>query len=335
MRDRLALGARLAIDQLNLDAYVSGDAGSGRARPRPERPRPRRRHPADAVGGLTRVTVPQALTDALVSFDANIDASADTLIWRAQPIRKVRVTGTLQNRDLTLRELSVSDLGGAQGKLSGFFQGIGTVQPSMQFAFDMRGPELGRVLRLLSSSVASADTFGAFSLGGEVDRQVGQFNLDTDVEVGGGKFHVVGESPSANTWSLTASLEHPSFNRLMRLVSAQYRPKGGELGPVKFYGTLEWSPGGVAMRKFTAAVGDVSVEGGLQVALAARPDADGDTHPRRSRHRQVHAGAPDRIARRAHGTASGPASCWRWPGSARGAPRGRALVDERPSISIS
>jgi len=268
MRDRIALGARLTIDQLNLDAYVSDpQAQSSPASPSAAAPIT----PADATGGLTRVTVPQALADALTSFDANMDASVDTLIWRTQPIRKVRVTATLQNRDLTLRELSVSDLGGAQGKLSGFFQGIGTTQPSMQFAFDMRGPELGRVVRLLSSSVASADTFGAFSLGGEVERQAGKFSLDSELELGSGKLHVAGDSPSADTWSLAANLEHPSFNRLMRLVSARYRPQGGELGPVKFDGRLEWSPGSVVMQTFTAAVGDVSVEGGLQVALASRP----------------------------------------------------------------
>jgi hypothetical protein len=273
MRDRIALGARLTIDQLNLDAYVS-DHQAQPAAISPGAAAPSA--PADAVGGLTRVTVPQALTDALSGFDANMDASVDTLIWRTQPIRKVRVTGTLQSRDLTLRELSVSDLGGAQGKLSGFFQGIGTTQPSMQFAFDMRGPELGRVLRLLSPSLASADTFGAFSLGGEVERQAGKFSLDSDLELGGGKLHVTGDSPSADTWSLAANLEHPSFNRLMRLVSSRYRPQGGELGPVTFDGTLEWSAGGVAMRKFTA--------------------ADGDPQAQRPRDRQIHAGAPDRIA---------------------------------------
>ena len=268
MRDRLALGARIAIDQLNLDAYVSGESvptSPGAAVPTAPAT------PVDAVSGLTRVTVLQALAGALVSFDANIDASVDTLIWRTQPIRKVRVTGTLENRDLTLRELSVNDLGGAQGKLSGYFQGIGTAQPKTQFAFDMRGPELGRVLRLLSSSVASADTFGVFSLGGEVERQVGRFNLDADVEVGGGKLHVTGDSPAADTWSLTASLEHPSFNRLMRLVSGRYRPQGGELGPVKFEGRLAWSPGSAVMRKFTATVGGVSIDGDLRIALASRP----------------------------------------------------------------
>jgi hypothetical protein len=57
----------------------------------------------------------------------------------------------------------------------------------------------------------------------------------------------------------------------MRLVSARYRPQGGELGPVKFYGTVEWSPGSAVMRKFAAAVGDVTIDGDLQVALAARP----------------------------------------------------------------
>lgn len=272
MRDRLALGARLTVDQINLDAYASGEP----AQPAPTAPptAPGATGPASAsapVADLTRVTVLQAIADALVRFDANIDASVDTLIWRGQPIRKVRVTGTLENRDLTLRELSVNDLGGAQGKLSGYFQGIGTAEAKTQFAFDMRGPELGRVLRLLSSSVASADTFGAFSLGGEVERQVGKFNLDTDVEVGGGKLHVMGDSPTPDTWALTASLEHPSFNRLMHLVSSRYRPQGGELGPVKFEGTLEWSPASAQMRKFTAVIGGVSVDGGLQVALGSRP----------------------------------------------------------------
>ena len=268
MRDRLALGARITVDQLNLDAYVSGEP----VQPVPSSPGPAAAAvTATAAGGLTRVTVPQAITDALVSFDANVDASVDTLIWRGQPIRKVRVTGTLENRDLTLRELSVNDLGGAQGKLSGYFQGIGTAESKTQFAFDMRGPELGRVLRLLSSSVASADTFGAFSLGGEVERQVGKFNLDTDVEVGGGKLRVVGDSPRADTWALTASLEHPSFNRLMHLASARYRPQGGELGPVKFEGTLEWSPNSAVMRQFTAAVGGTNVDGGVQIALGSRP----------------------------------------------------------------
>src|SRR5579859_7402492 len=259
IRNRLALGARVAIDQLNLDAYVSSDPTQPAPASGADGPSSAAEVTASAAAGLTRVTVLQALSDALISFDANLDASVDTLILRGQPIRKVRVTGTLENRDLTLRELSVNDLGGAQGKLSGYLQGIGTDQAKTQFAFDMRGPELGRVLRLLSASVASADTFGPFSLGGEVERQVGKFNLDTDVEVGGGKLHVIGDSPTPDAWALTANLEHPSFNRLMRLASARYRPQGGELGPVKFDGTVEWSRGSAVMRKFTAVIGGVSV----------------------------------------------------------------------------
>ena len=271
MRDRLALGARITVDQLNLDAYVSGGQTPAGAASSSAAPSTAAEVTASAAAGLTRVTVLQAISDALIGFDANIDASVDTLIWRGQPIRKVRVTATLESRDLTLRELSVNDLGGAQGKLSGYFQGIGTAQPKTQFAFDMRGPELGRVLRLLSTSVASADTFGPFSLGGAIERQAGQFTLDTDVEVGGGKLHVTGDSPTPDTWALTASLEHPSFNRLMHLASNRYRPQGGELGPVKFDGTLAWSPGSAVIRKFTAVVGGVNVDGSLQIALGSRP----------------------------------------------------------------
>ena len=59
----------------------------------------------------------------------------------------------------------------------------------------------------------------------------------------------------------------------MHLVSTRYRPQGGELGPVKFEGTMEWSSGSAVMRKFTAFVGGVNVSGALLIALGRRPMA--------------------------------------------------------------
>ena len=157
---------RSAIDQLNLDAYV----GDGQPAPSQIAPAPATAPAPTASGAVMRVNIPQAVADVLADFDANLDAGVDTLIWRNQPIRKVHLLATLENHDLTLREFSVGDLGAAAGKLSGYLQGIGGAQPKAEAVFDMHGPELGRLLRLVASSIASADNFGAFSLGGEIGR---------------------------------------------------------------------------------------------------------------------------------------------------------------------
>ncbi|MGH6799033.1 MAG: hypothetical protein ACREDI_11705, partial [Roseiarcus sp.] len=135
LRRRLAFGARLAIDQLNLDAYMPPAAPAQTAAPAAGSPP----SPASA-----RASPPApGFGDALQSFDANLDAVIDTVIFRGQPARHVHFLGTLANRDFTVRELSVGDLGGASGKLSGFVQGVGGAGKS-EMAFDMRGSELGR-----------------------------------------------------------------------------------------------------------------------------------------------------------------------------------------------
>ena len=262
LRERLAFGARLAIDQLNLDAYLSEErapTAAGGSAGQAATPAP------------VRVTVPGAAASAFAAVDANLDIAIASLIWRGQPIREIYFTGTLQNRDLTLRELSVGDLGGARGKLSGYVQGLGGDAPKAQAAFDMRGPELSRVLRLLAPRIASAEAFGEFSLGGEVVREGGRLSLDAEVEALGGKLHVTGDTPSADTWTLAVSLDHPSFNRLARLASPGYRPAGGELGAVKVRGALEWSPGAVAVRNLKLAVDTMTLGGDFRLAFGDRP----------------------------------------------------------------
>ncbi len=267
LRQRPAFGARIAIDQLNLDAYVGG----GQPAPSQTAPAPATAPAPTASGAVMRITIPQAMADVLADFDANLDAGVDTLIWRNQPIRKVHLLATLENHDLTLREFSVGDLGAAAGKLSGYLQGIGGAQPKAEAVFDMHGPELGRLLRLVAPSIASADNFGAFSLGGELQQQGERLVLETDLEAAGGKLHVTGTAPRPGAWDLVINLDHPSFNRLMRLASSTYRPQGGELGPVQLHGEVEWAAADATVKNLAVDIGGMTATGDLRLQLAARP----------------------------------------------------------------
>jgi len=264
LRDRVAIGARLTIDQLNLDAYfrnVEGTAGADAAGANARQP----------TAGTIQVTVPGVLSQALMSVDANLDASVDTLIWQGEPIHALRFAGTLQNRDLTIRELSVGDLGGASGKLSGYVQALGSAEPQSEVALDLHGPEFGRVLRLVAPKIARADTFGEFSLGLELKRELGRLTIDGDLDAMGGKLHLAGSAPRADTWDMTLSLQHPSFNRLVRLVLPNYRPQGGELGAVRLDAGLEWGPARVELSDIALRIADMSVAGNLHVDIGSPP----------------------------------------------------------------
>jgi hypothetical protein len=67
------------------------------------------------------------------------------------------------------------------------------------------------------------------------------------------------------------NLDHPSFNRLMRLASSSYRPQGGELGPVKLHGELEWAPAEAKIRDLDLDIGGMTATGDLRLQFAARP----------------------------------------------------------------
>jgi len=270
LRNRVAVGARLAIDQLNLDAYFNDSAAApaaeaGSAGDSKE----------DARPGV-RITVPGVFSQALMNIDANLDAGVDTLIWRNQAIGGIRFIGTLQNRDLTIRELSVGDLGGATGKLSGYVQAIGSDDPQTEVALDLHGPEFARVLRLAAPRAATADTFGEFTLGLEIKRELGRVTIDGDLDAMGGKLHVTGRAPQPDTWDMTVSLQHPSFNRLVRLALPSYRPQGGELGAVQFQAGLAWAPKRVELHGIDLKIADMTLGGDLSVALGERPALSGE-----------------------------------------------------------
>ena len=110
-RARPAFGINLSVDRLNLDAYrMRRDAELA---PPGTRPPPEQEAPAgdDDAG--------QALISLLAEFDADFVLQADSLTWRELPISGLRLDGLLQSGNLTLRDVGVGDLAGANAKVTG------------------------------------------------------------------------------------------------------------------------------------------------------------------------------------------------------------------------
>jgi uncharacterized protein involved in outer membrane biogenesis len=266
LQQRPGIGLRLTADRFNLDAYLPLPAASS------DDNRPTTSTAAD----MPTVRAVDA-GGGLAAFDANIDARVQSLTWHGQPLGEVHLAGTLQNDEATIRELTIGDVGGASANLSGVIAGVAAV-PTGQLAFDVHGPELERVLRLVAPQLASGRSYGAFSLGGGMQVDTDTVTLDTDLQLLEGHAHMVGDiaRPSGKL-DLGFDLDHPSFGRLLRGFAPVFAQADGDPGPVKLAGRVSGQGRRFSVERIALAIGPGTLEGKLGVDLSgARPQISAD-----------------------------------------------------------
>lgn len=129
LRKRLAFGARLSLDHIDMEGYLpsteaagaSGAAGAAND------------NASEISGGTAAVDGaspsatpnPLAVLTALTKFDANLKASIGEVIHQGTSIRKIAFDGTLFSGALTVKNASVADLAGASASVSGILSELG------------------------------------------------------------------------------------------------------------------------------------------------------------------------------------------------------------------
>jgi uncharacterized protein involved in outer membrane biogenesis len=260
LRDRLGVGLRIAADSLNLDAYLPRRDADGAAPPAPD---------ADAASPWPAL---------LGAVDANIDAHVDTLTWQGAPLSDAHFAGTVQDGEATIRDLSVGDVEGAEVRLSGAVQGLGSGPLGAQLDYHLQGPELERLLHLVSPGLDTGRSYGEFQVAGELRWAAEALSGTVDLGALGGRAHVAGNvTPATARLALELELEHPSFTTLMHNFSAAYRPAGGDAGPLKLTGQITGDAGHFAIDRLALDIGESTAAGKLAIDLAQpRPHVSAD-----------------------------------------------------------
>ncbi|HWK45992.1 MAG TPA: AsmA family protein [Stellaceae bacterium] len=252
LRDRPAVGLRLTVDQVNLDAYL-GAAGADR---------------------LTTLPV-------LPALDLNLDLTAGTMILRGEPIQAVHLAGALQDDIVTLREAKAGDVAGAAVTLAGTLARTQSGPPNVDGTIEVTGKELARLLRWIDPTRATVDTdAGAFRLAGHLVMAAGTGTaLDADLAAIGGSAHLILHSDqAAEAWlggtgrfDGRLTLRAPSATALAALIRPTYRLAGGELGPAALdlhaTGDLTAGTGQVTLDDLSVAAGPQTLKGTATVTL--------------------------------------------------------------------
>lgn len=180
LRERLAFGASISVNQFNLDAYLPKGATS----PKPASGKAGVSAPAAGPAAAKPARSPLA---ALKDFDANLRLQIGNLTFRRTQIRDVRFDGTLVNGTLTVRDASVANLAGTSARLNGTFAGFDRV-PAYRGGFALESSDIGGALRVAGIEPPKmATTLGKVSLRGKADGGTDHVRLDTTIDVAGGR----------------------------------------------------------------------------------------------------------------------------------------------------
>ncbi len=255
---RLAVGANISLDTLNLDAYRPPPAQTAEGEARAEAPLP---------GGDWAL---------LTLMDANLRARVERLTVGGRTLRDVTLDGTLLDGDVTLREARAGDVEGVGAvALAGGVAGLAGGAPVFdELAFTVQTPDPARVLRLagLEPPVDMAGLSPA-SLAATLDGPVDNLGISSENSLGAGRLAVTGtvqELPGPPSYRLEVSASHPDTAVVVGTVWPGYRPAGTP-GAFDFSGRIAGDGEEVALGGVTLSAGEVRLRGEATVALAARP----------------------------------------------------------------
>ncbi|BBK38980.1 cell envelope biogenesis protein AsmA [Allostella sp. ATCC 35155] len=250
---RLGIGARVAVDRLDLDPWLKAAPG-----------KPAAPAPASAAPAAGSAAAP---VDPGLDFD--VDLRVGQLAMSGRQARDVVVVAALQAGTLTLRQASVGDYGGASAKLSGTVRDLGP-QAAFDLTLEAGGKDLGRALSQ-GGVAAPAQAQQPFSIGGKVAGTAAKLTLDLAARVGEGQAKIAGtvEPPRGMTGiALTVDAAHPATGRLLSQLAPGYRPQGGDIGPFRLTAKTRAEGGTLFLDGFSLAAGPARLEGPVRIETA-------------------------------------------------------------------
>lgn len=225
VRTATAYGIGLAIDQINVDAYLPPRRGA---------------EAADAAAEAPPPGLPVHLLAPLAGIDANVQLRVGSLTYRTQESENVRLDLTLHAGSLTLRDFSVGDFGGGRGALSGSVKNLSGAA-RFDLSFDFGGADAERVAQFLGFAKQPAARLGEIALAGTLSGGADDLSYDVSFAFSG----VAAEGHAAGQAS--------GFTQGFPRIDTALRVRSAAAGPL------------LALAGFTAAgveeLGAVSVEG--------------------------------------------------------------------------
>ena len=226
LRDRLAFGASVNIDQFNADAYMAapGPVKTGAAA---------EKTPQRAPGGVEN-DPPENPLAVLNKFDANFALRVGSLSYQQTAIQGVRLDGTLINNVLTLRDASVQSLAGTSARVKGTVTGLSGI-PAFKGTIVAASDDLTGLFKIAGlKSPVPARKLGKMRLSSTTDVSKDRLQIDASLQIAEIRAKITGNVtgiPLTPVFDVTLDAQHPELARLANLFAdGKPGPAAGRVG---------------------------------------------------------------------------------------------------------
>lgn len=265
LRERPGFGIGLAVDKLNVDAYLPPTRPAEGTAPA----RPAETAGTEAGSGAEPAPGAWAMPGGLGALDANLDLRVGSLTVRGVTAGDVRLDATLQQGALSLRELRVANLGGSSARLSGTVGAL-TEKPQLDAAFEVQVPDPVRLAKALNVAPGMLARVGELGLSGTAQGVAERVAFAAELTTLGGRFGATGAVQpllAAPDFDVTVTGQHAELGELVRALAPGTRIEG-KLGALSLVTRLAGTPERIEVSRLSAVLGPLQVSGGF----LARPE---------------------------------------------------------------
>jgi uncharacterized protein involved in outer membrane biogenesis len=217
LRDRLAFGATVAVDKIDVDAYFPPPGQGAGPIKKPAAKPVTSKGPAAAADSKTPLSV-------LDRFDANIRLRVGRLTYRKTPVRDIRFDGTVSGGSLAIKKASVADLAGVRAAIAGtLLERAGL--PVFKGTVSADARDISGALRLAGITPPdSVRALGAFKLRGKADAGADKADLDITMNAAGATVKLAAKVSGLDKiphYDATLTAEHKDLAKLLRAVGTE------------------------------------------------------------------------------------------------------------------
>lgn len=278
-RERPSFGANLNLDRINVDAYIPKPRpkAAPAAVPAPAKPpaaagaAPADPKKAPAKAELAKPQAePESPLAALASFDANVKARIDTLVYEGTQARGIALDATLYNGALEIRDASVNKAAGASLAVSGSLKRLASTPELSDVRVTLNADDPAALMRLAAIDPPPvAKKLGPVNIVGKASGSLLKPELDVVVKAAGAEAGLAGNlavSEAGPGVDATIRFKHADAMRLLELFDVAYRPSA-KLGGVELTSGLKATATAVALSNLRAKLGPATVDGSVSVNL--------------------------------------------------------------------
>jgi uncharacterized protein involved in outer membrane biogenesis len=267
LRKKLAFGANFKVDRLNLDAYMASDDSAPAEKSRPPLDTGQTGGPAagddeaDAKAGN-----PVPALAFLNAFDANLKLQIERMTYRRVPFNQVAFDGTLYGGNLEIRDATVGDLVGAQGRITGSLVGLTQIPALKNVHVELTDIDAVRLLRLFEIDAPfTSNDVGKVSLTGRADGVLLQPKFDLILKARDTSADLAGRLsllPIRPLFDGEVKIRHADFPQFLRMLGVTYRPTG-RLGGFGLAARIKGDVNKATFEALNGRIGPVTINGGM------------------------------------------------------------------------